>query len=515
MKRTLAAVTFVALWRVAPAAAPPEGLVKNPRFTAHSADHKSPAHYSLTGDAAWSYCGWGNEATDWGIAFRSNKSAGAVSQDVIGFESGVGKWYRFSVRGLAEKNFAVAEGGLYLKVDFFASKGTNSLDGVTRAIDSLVAHDRTDLAANGDKKRDGGAVWKTYAFDFRLPFAEIDQLRLTAGYRGGSATADKESAFFVTEFNLTPIGARVLSEPERQRGSSLAGARALTMIALGGRWYYEPVPGVTTKPAKLVITHDNAHRLFYMDGRLSTPFAGNMTAWLRKGYKDLNGKVVEKERFLPDNVVVEFADDKYMTIHARNIPNHPTGQFPGKWGPGGWDPHYIQEHNQTYRIPFNPKPNPNATVMKEDNSNRALPMGPIGVAINGVVFFNPFDADSSDATDVMDRCCGHPAPGNLYHYHKYPVCVKSPFVDEGEEHSPLIGWAFDGYPVYGPYESKRLMAKDDTAHPLNGFNMHFDEERGWHYHVTPGKFPYIIGGYYGQTERRNTRRGPRPGRGEE
>jgi hypothetical protein len=141
-------------------------------------------------------------------------------------------------------------------------------------------------------------------------------------------------------------------------------------------------------------------------------------------------------------------------------------------------------------------------------------MGPIGVAINGVVFFNPFDAGSEDATDVMDRCCGHPAPGNEYHYHKYPVCVKSPFVDDGEEHSPLIGFAFDGFPVYGPYEAKRLMAKDDTSNPLNAFNVHFDEQRGWHYHVTPGKFPYIIGGYYGEADRRGGRRGPRA-RGEE
>jgi hypothetical protein len=272
---------------------------------------------------------------------------------------------------------------------------------------------------------------------------------------------------------------------------------------------------MTTRPTKLVIDYKNADRLYYMDGRLATPFVGNMTAWLRKGYKDLDGKTVEKERFLPDNVVVEFADDQYFTIRAHNIPNHPTGQFPGRWGPGGWDPHYIQEHNQTYRIPLNPKPNPKAVPMLPDNSNHALPMGPIGVAINGVVFFNPFDAGTEDATDVMDRCCGHPAPGNLYHYHKYPVCVKSPFVDEGEEHSPVIGWAFDGFPVYGPYETKRLMAKDDAAHPLNAFSIHYDDERGWHYHVTPGKFPYIIGGYYGEAERRGMRRGPRAGRGEQ
>ena len=32
---------------------------------------------------------------------------------------------------------------------------------------------------------------------------------------------------------------------------------------------------------------------------------------------------------------------------------------------------------------------------------------------------------------------------------------------------------------------------------LNAFNVHKDAERGWHYHVTPGKFPYIIGGFAG------------------
>jgi hypothetical protein len=137
-------------------------------------------------------------------------------------------------------------------------------------------------------------------------------------------------------------------------------------------------------------------------------------------------------------------------------------------------------------------------------------MGPIGIASNGVVFFNPFDAGMEDATDLMDRCCGHPSPDNRYHYHKYPVCVKSPFVDEGNEHSPLIGFAFDGFPIYGPYESKGHMAKDATDNSLNAFNVHYDEVRGWHYHVTPGRFPYIIGGYWGDLDRRNMgKKGPK------
>ena len=79
-------------------------------------------------------------------------------------------------------------------------------------------------------------------------------------------------------------------------------------------------------------------------------------------------------------------------------------------------------------------------------------MGPIGIAANGVVFFNPFDAGNKDASRPDGPLLRPPQPDNLYHYHKYPICMNSPWADEGREHSPLIGWAFDGFPVYGPYE---------------------------------------------------------------
>jgi hypothetical protein len=141
-------------------------------------------------------------------------------------------------------------------------------------------------------------------------------------------------------------------------------------------------------------------------------------------------------------------------------------------------------------------------------------MGPIGVAVNGVVFFNPFDAGSQDATDLMDLCCGHPAPDFQYHYHKYPICINSPWADNGGGPSPVIGWAFDGFPIYGPYESANLMAKDVSGeHALNAFNAHTDADRGWHYNVTPGKFPYIIGGYWGTEDRRDMHGPPGGGGG--
>ena len=278
---------------------------------------------------------------------------------------------------------------------------------------------------------------------------------------------------------------------------------------MGGRWYYAPSTGehIETKPdgtisGTLKVTEHNSTRLYYMDSQLQNPFASNMTAWLRKGYLDLQGNLVKADKFVPDNVTIEFNSSAYMAVHVRNLPNHPTAIFPDKIGTQGYNPSYIQEQAKTYYLPINPKKNPNAVAMTDRDANGALNMGPIGLAVNGVVFFNPFDAGMTDASNLMDRCCGHPGPDNTYHYHKYPICVNTPFVDKGEAHSPVIGFALDGFPVYGPYESEGVMAKDLKENPLNAFNAHYDSIRGWHYHVTPGKFPYIIGGYMGSVSRR-------------
>ncbi|CAN5156236.1 hypothetical protein BH11PLA2_BH11PLA2_42290 [soil metagenome] len=491
---------------------PPVGLVKNPRFMTKSADETIPAHYTLAGDAAWAWCTTTGEYTDAGIALHSGidknkdgKREGNVTQRVTGFPGGVGQWFRFSFRGLAEKEFAVGNEGLFMKVNYFAKGGTNPLDGVTQYLDLLIERDRKLLDVNGKYLKNGGAVWKTYVFDFRLPFAEIDTLDLAVGFRNGSAKVEKDAEFYITDFSLAPIPAPV--EAAKAKSSPKEPTPALkSLMPLGGRWYYQAEATFKERPATLVVNATNAHRLFYYDGRLSNPFAENMTAWLRPGNLDLKGNTVEEDRFVPDNVVLEFKDGKEMIVHARNLPNHPTAKFPDR--EGNRNPNSIQEKDQTYYLPLEPVRNPNAVAMDKTNSNRGLPMGAIGFAINGVAFFNPFDIGMEEAVNLMDRCCGHPAPNNLYHYHKYPVCVKSPFVDDGEGHSPLIGFALDGFPLYGPYVAKGLMAKDDKEKPLDAFNMRFDDERGWHYHVTPGQYPYLIGGFAGTQDARNGRRGP-------
>lgn len=138
-------------------------------------------------------------------------------------------------------------------------------------------------------------------------------------------------------------------------------------------------------------------------------------------------------------------------------------------------------------------------------------MGPVGMSLNGVVFFNPFEMEGRNAVagydEVwLDSCCGHPQQTGVYHYHKYPTCVKSPFIDDGKSHSPIIGFAFDGYPLYGPYESDGKMAMELSGEQaLDACNGHSDSLRGYHYHVTPNRFPYILGGYAGEVEPTNNR----------
>jgi hypothetical protein len=409
---------------------------------------------------------------------------------VSGLKAGEGRWYRFTIRGLPGEHFAVSDDGLNMKVEFF--QGEAGYDGKIKRLYSIIEQQRKDLTVNGDGDVNGAATWHTYQLDVMLPTPQIDRVRLTVEFSHGSATGRDYSQFLITDFSLIRIGGPA---PTASSASAATDQKPDNLIPIGGRFFYKANLGETTIPARFDYT--NADRLIYHDTRWSAPFAGSMSAWLRAGEMDLQGNVVKQDRFIADNVTVSF-DQTSMIIHTHGLPNHPTGKFPGE------NPSYIQEKNATYYIPLYPKENPQHVATDLHNQNHALPMGPIGIAANGVVFFNPFDAGNNDASNIMDYCCGHPAPDYTYHYHKYPICINSPWADEGKEHSPLLGWAFDGFPIYGPYASAGVLARDlKGSDALNDFNLRTDSQHGPHYQVTPGKFPYIIGGYWGTPDPRD------------
>ena len=59
------------------------------------------------------------------------------------------------------------------------------------------------------------------------------------------------------------------------------------------------------------------------------------------------------------------------------------------------------------------------------------------------------DAIGSDTQFGVDRHNGHTQPGGLYHYHANPNALFNDM--PGENGSPVIGFAADGFPVYGSY----------------------------------------------------------------
>lgn len=501
---------------------PGRNLVQNPGFELPNAENRAPERYELSGAARWVTVGYQDDYATPGITLESYRPGGAasgtVSQLVRGIDAKNGKWLRFTFRALAEENFAVEKDQLFMKLEFFSKGGERSMDGAQRLIYREVTKDRKELAVNGKKRQGGGAVWRSYELEELLPFAEVDTVRVSVGFKNGLAKSEKLAAFFVDDFSLTQqtASSRGLVDPaDVQKPApppTLASVEGL--IPLGGRWFYRKANGedVPTDAqgqlnGQLQVTGVNAHRLYYRDERLVNPFVHSMAGWLHAGYLDRSGNVVTKERLVSDSVILRFDGQGALAVSSKNLPDHPTAKFPDRYGTQGYNPNYIQEQADTWYLPLQPTPNPDAGALDVKTNPRALPMGPVGVAINGVVFFNPFDMGMQDAADLMDRCCGHPAPDYRYHYHKYPVCVNTPFVDKGEGHSPVIGFAFDGYPLYGPYEAAGEMAKDSTANPLDAFHCHQDPVRGRHYHVTPGKFPYLLGGYFGKVDMRNFRRG--------
>ncbi|HET6328419.1 MAG TPA: YHYH protein [Planctomycetaceae bacterium] len=499
-------------------------LNANPHFDDASSKSTIAKSHTLEGDARYgAFPEVHSEVAGRGVRFLSSAEAsgrlraGSVRQTVANISPTGGRWFRFRIRGWAQDGFHVQRDDLFLKVEFFRDKGTNSLDSVKKSIYPQVALARENFRDPQTNAKLGLGSWQSYELVFRTPFPEIDTLELTAGFGHGIGKA-KRGEFWINEFELVRIPdpddfvARMKSKSEGKKAEPPADA----LIPLGGRWYYDP-RGDSNRPSDgrpiAPPTHfdaSNADRLYYRTDRFEAPFADNMQAWLRKGWLDLEGDAVTKDRLVKDNVKLEFTKT-HLIVRSHNLPNHPTAVFPDRWRALDGNPNYIQEQRQVWRIPLEPRVNPDHVAVDPQNENGALPGGPIGVAVNGVIFFNPFDADSVEAIWRLDRCCGHPSPGFEYHYHKYPVCVKSPWTDDGTAHSPLIGFAFDGFPIYGPYEAAGELAKDSTKNPLNEFNVHFDKERGWHYHVTPGKFPHLIGGFWGVAQVRNRPRRPRRG----
>ena len=197
----------------------------------------------------------------------------------------------------------------------------------------------------------------------------------------------------------------------------------------------------------------------------------------------------------PAQITISREGDKRI-IGANNLPTHPTGIFPIRRD----DPVYKYDRNngritqQEIRLEL-----PAVPQVAEEAS--CVSMGMIGFALTNAAMYNGLDARGEDAPahEMQDRCSGHPQQTGQYHYHNMSPCADDSR-SQPDGHSDLIGYALDGFGVFGLFgeAGKKMVNEDlDTCHGHTHAILWDGELRElYHYHATD-EYPYTIGCFRG------------------
>ncbi|MEP3297783.1 MAG: YHYH protein [Pseudoruegeria sp.] len=124
----------------------------------------------------------------------------------------------------------------------------------------------------------------------------------------------------------------------------------------------------------------------------------------------------------------------------------------------------------------------------------------LGVAVNGVPIYDYTAGGEMSQADLahhqaqhdtlqtgqLDVCGGHAGRGDDYHYHVKPTCMIETMNNAGD--AAIIGWAFDGFPIYGDKNPDGTVIAADALDQCNGQP---DDTFGYRYH-TSEEAPYIV-----------------------
>ena len=161
----------------------------------------------------------------------------------------------------------------------------------------------------------------------------------------------------------------------------------------------------------------------------------------------------------------ETAGANTRTITANGIANHLVGPFPTNGNPTA-----ISAQNLTYTMPANPSVAGSTTQLYNDDFQQGgqTSLGYIfGIMTTGVtldpIAAEPFENTSTGAdnwewvlnalstSNNLGTDCNnaHVQPNGTYHYHGTPQ--KAVENQSANAHSPLLGYAADGFPIYYKY----------------------------------------------------------------
>lgn len=201
------------------------------------------------------------------------------------------------------------------------------------------------------------------------------------------------------------------------------------------------------------------------------------------------------------SLVAITATETDCTITSNSVPNHDFND-PSAAFAGGQEGASISEVDSVHTVARNPEFADDPTFISQQVKN--------AVFLNGVLLdilsagcYRPDSADASadgnvgigcqsDAAWLLDPLGteakfgadlhnAHTQPGGLYHYHGGPNAM---FDDNpGPDGSPVIGFAADGFPVYGSYF--RDAGTGDVRKALSGYTLR-DGTRGERSDTNPG-----------------------------
>ena len=151
------------------------------------------------------------------------------------------------------------------------------------------------------------------------------------------------------------------------------------------------------------------------------------------------------------------------------------------------NPNTIGAHSISFTLPANP------TVAATSSCTSG---GMIGVALDGVPIFNGLDGGGRDAAahEAQDTCGGHPQQQGHYHYHSISDCLP------GANSSELIGYAIDGFGIYGPLDSgghELTNADLDECHGTTSAVQWDGQTVTMYHYVATRAYPYTVGCYRG------------------
>lgn len=227
-----------------------------------------------------------------------------------------------------------------------------------------------------------------------------------------------------------------------------------------------------------------------------TNWMQNTTGIMGSHYVNGNSNVIQDN--VEANVQTVQYSSNWVYVSTNGIPAYPTGPFLDG------NPSQATDQNAIFKFPLTPAQNTGTPT-------NTTP-GNIGVFVNGVALFdyrdgvswrnstnslaggplggmgdNVWNRDAVVAERIGFDCSkGHPAMGN-YHHHQNPsafnldlnvistICnlyaADGLYQIDSTVHSPLIGFAYDGFPIYGAYGYQNVNGTGTIVRMKSSFQL--------------------------------------------